>query len=116
MGVGRISPISGYGSVSYIQPMQYRVDNTSAPSDAYAESVKRTGGRDAVSASRPVQYANAQATGSMAASPKQSEEAQKTEAAFNRIASSYDQAVTGYGRGGQGSSYDVIGSQLNLFA
>ena len=111
----KISPISAYsGSQIYINPMHYPVDNTSAVSPEFQESVKRSAGKYSVSASKPVIYADSQA---VSAGPRKgSAKAREMEAAFNRIASDHYGETTSYGSKGEGYGYETSGRVFDVFA
>ncbi len=109
----RISPIDAYSSSVYIRPLEYTVPNTSGTSDSYAESIKRNAGRDAVSASRPVMYPDAQTVASSGRENR--ERAKQVSEYYNRIASKHFGESVGYGSGGEAKSYEAEGRVLDLF-
>ena len=113
MGIGAISPIGAYSSISYIQPLQYPLENRSKVSESYGESVKRIGS-DAVKAVSPVKYADAQAY--QGTGRKTAAQTRKTEMELAGIAAGFYGVTTGYGRNAVPCVYDMSGSLFNEFA
>ena len=121
MAIGAIGGISS-SSMSRIQPLRYSLNNQSQVSDDFAASPVAKGGVEPsaqIGKAAPVSYPNAQAVPER--TPKeaellQAEESQKASAAFNRLASAYSGTVTGYGRGGDGTSYGMAGASFDMFA
>ncbi len=109
----RISPVDAYSSYVYMRPLEYSVPNTSGTSDSYAESVRKNGGGNAVTPSKPVMYADSQ---SVASSGKENrEKAKQVSRYYNRIASRHFGEATGYGSGGEAKGYEAEGRILDLF-
>ena len=110
----RIEPISGYsGFQSYIRPLSYSVGNASDTSAGYSESVKRSAGKYAVGASRPVMYADSQA---VSYGPRKgSDKAREMEQMFNKIASDHYGETTSYGPGGEALGYEAEGRVFDVF-
>ena len=121
MGVGAIGRISS-GSLSYIQPLRYPLENRAEVSEDYENSTLPTPDLSParqVAKTSPVSYPDANAVkvkSPVQAEYAQAEEAQKTAAAYNRVAQQFGAATTGYGRGGFATSYELTGSSLDLLA
>gem|GEM_PF-3426838 len=116
-----ISALNGYASYraeTYIKPLEYTLSSQSDTSQAFRESLRSTN-PGAVSASKPVRYADAQA---YSATPAYSAvahyaNAQRVGQAFNEIAGSYAGLTTGYSSLGGSTAYsDVVGSLFDAYA
>lgn len=117
MAMSGISPIGAYSSMAAIKPIQYQVQNQSEVSDAYQESVGALGGAQSsrpVDAVSPVVYANAQKMATE--SVDTNDVAQKVSQAYNKIASSFSDKITGYSSHGSGEKYSMVGNSIDLFA
>lgn len=101
-----------YNNIAMVKPMNYALSNRSEVSDVYqTEATKETRG---INAASPVGYANAQAyeVDSLA----QLQETQQTAKEFNAIASGFSGTATGYGSDSMASSYELIGSTIDIYA
>lgn len=101
---------------SVVRPMNYSVENHSKASDAYTKSVEQT---DQIGSFRdilpvhPTGYANAQTVRVDAAA--QLEQTRKASQEFNRIAGNFAGMSTGYTDSSAALSYEMIGSNVDLF-
>ena len=98
-------------SYSQIRPQSYALSNESQTSAAYEAS--KTQSLQGIGAVDPVQYPNAQ-TGGKSLSGISS--AQEVEQAYNAIASAFEGVTTFYGQDSVGSSYGMLGSQIDVYA
>ncbi|MCR5654792.1 MAG: hypothetical protein K6G07_04050 [Lachnospiraceae bacterium] len=115
-----ISSLSGYASYrneTYIKPLEYTLSNQSDTSQAFKESLKSTN-PGAVSATKPVRYADAQAYATPTyAAVAHYANAQKVSQAFNEIARSYAGLSTGYSNQGDSTAYSaMVGSLFDAYA
>lgn len=113
MGVGAIGAIGAYNQVSYIRPLNYKLQNTSEVSSSYVDSInKAMETSDPVDAVSPVGYPTAEKVSS-SSSPQS---AKAANALFNGIASAFSSSLTGYSANGAGNQYSVVGNNIDLFA
>ena len=113
LSVEGVRPVSGAMSVSYIQPRPnaYQIENQSEVSDSYRQTQAVTP-QDAVGAARPVRYAN---TDMAAQRASRMEESQRANKAYNDLVGSFGSKVSGYDSGLGATSYEVVGSNIDLF-
>ena len=119
MAISPIMGIGSYGSVSYVQPMNYAVDNDADFSDVYnTESTKQSG---VVNGASPVQYPDAQIqdVDGSAIQIDPLERQQKTLQVsndYNNIAMQFSSNNTSYSMKGIGASYGTAGSRFDAYA
>ena len=106
LSIGRMGATTSY---SQIRPQSYALSNESQTSAAYEAS--KTQSLQGIGAVDPVQYPNAQ-TGGKSLSGISS--AQEVEQAYNAIA--FEGVTTFYGQDSVGSSYGMLGSQIDVYA
>lgn len=109
--------VSGVRSAAVsARPMNYSISNQSQVSDSYADSINNTSA-DAVDASSPVVYANAQHTRAGSSNgASQAQEVQRVSKAMNDIAEGFGGNNTSYTSNMQAQKYDIIGSNIDLYA
>ena len=110
LSIGRMGATST-SSYMAVRPQQYALSNESQASDVYEASAVR--GMTGLGTVHPVQYANAQVSGQSSTS---SVAAHGVEEAYNEIASSFTGMATSYGADMIGTSYGMIGSQIDVYA
>ena len=112
MGIG-IAPISGLGySMTRIEPLQYPLRNQADISDAYVDSVKKTGSAGIVN---PVGYHTARKeTEELTGSKKP--DAVEANQAFNEVAARFVGGSTGYLASGDATAYQLTGSMFDALA
>lgn len=106
--------------MSYIQPMNYTVNNESEVSDAFAE----TGMDGSVKSVPPVVYPNARTVESsegdesnpLKLSADVARKSQQVNRFYNDVASGFRGMITGYNGSTQGLSYEMPGGTIDLFA
>lgn len=119
MAISPIMGIGSYSSISYVQPMNYAVDNDADFSDVYnTESTKQSG---VVNGASPVQYPDAQIqdVDESAIQIDPLERQQKTlqvSNEFNNIAMQFSSNNTSYSMKGVGASYGMAGSRFDAYA
>lgn len=102
-------------SVGGLNTFNYALQNTSAVSSAYTQSMKniqRTGAFADIDAANPVVYPNAQVVDPA----KQVKASQETNKEFNSVASGFMGMTTGYGGAGTSTGYEMLGSNFDAFA
>ena len=111
LSIGRMGATST-SSYMAVRPQQYALSNESQASDVYeASAVKGMTGLGTV---HPVQYPNAQVSGQSSTSSVAA--AHGVEEAYNEIASAFTGMATSYGADIIGTSYGMIGSQIDVYA
>ncbi|WP_033152894.1 hypothetical protein [Pseudobutyrivibrio ruminis] len=119
MAISPIMGIGSYSSISYVQPMNYAVDNDADFSDVYnTESTKQSG---VVNGASPVQYPDAQIqdVDESAIQIDSLERQQKTLQVsndYNNIAMQFSSNNTSYSMKGVGASYGMAGSRFDAYA
>ena len=119
MAISPIMGIGSYSSISYVQPMNYAVDNDADFSDVYnTESTKQSG---VVNGASPVQYPDAQIqdVDESAIQIDPLERQQKTLQVsndYNNIALKFSSNNTSYSMKGVGASYGTAGSRFDAYA
>jgi len=119
MAISPIMGIGSYSSISYVQPMNYAVDNDADFSDVYnTESTKQSG---VVNGASPVQYPDAQIqdVDESAIQIDPLERQQKTLEVsndYNNIAMKFSSNNTSYSMKGVGASYGTAGSRFDAYA
>lgn len=119
MAISPIMGIGSYSSISYVQPMNYAVDNDADFSDVYnTESTKQSG---VVNGASPVQYPDAQIqdVDESAIQIDPLERQQKTLQVsndYNNIAMKFSSDNTSYSMKGVGASYGTAGSRFDAYA
>ena len=114
--------IGGIGNtygMSFVQPMNYSVNNESDVSEAFVE----TGMSGAVMNVPPVVYPNAQTVSAadsesdpLSLSANSVRKSQEVNRAFNDVASKFQGMTTGYSQNTQALSYGMSGNTIDLFA
>ena len=110
-----VGGLSAYSNISYIKPMNYAVENDSQVSDAYTQAVGQSRGTEtfpSVNPSGPVQYANSYRVNPAA----QVEASQKVGQQYNAIAAEFSGIATGYQSDSTSYSYQMIGSNFDMYA
>lgn len=108
LSIGRMGATTSY---SQIRPQSYALSNESQTSAAYEAS--KTQSLQGIGAVDPVQYPNAQTSGKSLSGISS---AQEVEQAYNAIASAFEGVTTFYGQDSVGSSYGMLGSQIDVYA
>ena len=107
-----IGGMSAYNNISTVRPMNYALSNESQVSQAYStEATKDTAGVNAVN---PVRYANAQ-THHIGQTSRLAD-VQKATKQYNEVAANFSGVTTGYNSSQAASSYEMIGSTIDLYA
>ena len=94
-------------------PQSYNLENKSEVSDSFVESLKASGFSNRVEGAAPVQYATASVTTNRIAQVQKNQEVNQ---AYNAIASSFGNQSISYGADSRNTSFNMLGSQLDLFA
>lgn len=94
-------------------PMAYNVENQSEVSDSFVESLQASGYTNRVDAAAPVVYATASVSTNRIAQVQRNQEVNQ---AYNSIAASFDNQSISYGANRQNNTYEMLGSQLDLYA
>ncbi len=111
LSVASLEPISSLKQVS-TRPEAYAVENQAEVSDAFSEAMK-TAGADRVSGAAPVVYPNAQTQVNEVDRIGRSKQVSDV---YNKIASSFKGATTGYDANSNAASYGMVGSNIDLYA
>lgn len=111
LSVTNLEPITSVQRVDR-RPEAYAVSNEAEVSDAFSESMK-TASPNRVNGSAPVVYPNAQIQTSEVSQIRRS---QQVSDAYNKIASSFGGATTGYDASSAAASYAMIGSNIDVYA
>lgn len=115
LSIGRLG---GASSTAYVamQPQNYSLNNQSAVSAAYEESLMQVSGMgagDAIDSTPPVQYPNAQLTENRIA---QIRGAQQAEKGYHSIAAAFEGYTASYNANLQGTTYNTTGAGIDVFA
>lgn len=111
LSVTNLEPITSVKRVTQ-RPEAYAVSNEAEVSDAFTESMK-TAGTGSIRGAAPVVYPNAQVQTNEVA---QTRRAQQVSDAYNKIASSFGGATTGYDANSAAASYAMVGSNIDVYA
>lgn len=110
LSIGRLSASATTSSYASIRPQSYSVANEAEVSAAYTESVQQASGVSGpIGGADPVQYPNAQTVAGVSG-------AHEVEQAYNAVASAFEGATTSYGADLVGTSYGVVGSNIDVYA
>lgn len=108
--------IGALGSDYSVKPLNYSIQNKAKFSSAYTESIA-AGSASGVRAASPVKYPDAQLIESpQALQARAAEDSIAANKAYNRIADSFNGAITGYGNSGMGSAYQTAGTYFDAYA
>ncbi|MCR5546110.1 MAG: hypothetical protein K6F30_06470 [Lachnospiraceae bacterium] len=112
LSASSLNPIS---SIEYrvTTPQAYNVSNESEVSDSFVESLNSIDFSNRVDAAAPVQYATASVTTNRI---NQIQKNQEVNQAYNDIAASFGNQSISYGANSKNSGYELLGSQLDLYA
>lgn len=112
LSASSLNPIS---AIEYktTTPRAYNVENQSEVSDSFVESLQASGYTNRIEGAAPVVYATASATTNRIAQVQKNQEVNQ---AYNSIAASFENFSVSYGADLKYSSFDMLGSQLDLFA
>ncbi len=94
-------------------PQSYNVSNESEVSDSFVESLNSTGYSNRVDAAAPVQYATASISTNRIGQIQKNQEVNQ---AYNSIAASFGNQSISYGADSKNTGYELLGSQLDLYA
>lgn len=111
LSVTDLDPVSSVRRVTQ-RPEAYAVSNEAEVSDAFSESMK-TASTNRVNGPAPVVYPNAQIQTNEVGQIRRS---QQVSDVYNKIASSFGGAATGYGADMKAASYDMVGSNIDVYA
>ncbi|MBQ7676675.1 MAG: hypothetical protein IJT32_00430 [Lachnospiraceae bacterium] len=111
LSVTNLEPITSVKRVTQ-RPEAYAVSNEAEVSDAFSESMK-TANAGRVNGPAPVVYPNAQVRTSEVGQIRRS---QQVSDAYNKIASSFGGATTGYDANRAAASYSTVGSNIDVYA
>lgn len=112
LSVASLTPVSS-GAYVATRQQAYSIDNESAVSSAYRDSIKNTATPEGVLGPAPVQYATTRYNVSGVSSL---EENQRMSKAYNDIASNFGGVSTSYNSNYEASSYDTVGGAFDAFA
>ncbi len=111
-----VERVGAVGSTPYVSTVQnsYAIDNRSAISDAFVESLGRSSATDDVQAAPPVQYANAKNI--KISGTQKVEDSLKVNKAYNDLAEAFNGVSTSYGADSMATSYSPIGGSFDAYA
>ena len=112
LSASSLNPISAI-EYKMTTPRAYNVENQSEVSDSFVESLQASGYSKRVEGAAPVQYATASVTTNRVSQVQKNQEVNR---AYNAIAASFDGFSVSYGADRKNSSFEMLGSQLDLFA
>ena len=112
LSIGRLGAVSTT-SVMAMQPQSYGIQNQSAVSTAYEESIQQLGSGASVDGVHPVQYPKSQLVANRVS---QIEDSQRMEQAYNSIATAFEGNISSYDQSMMGMSYASVGANIDTFA
>lgn len=112
LSVGRLGSTSA-SSILSMQAQSFSLNNQSAVSAVYEESIQQTGMEASIGGVHPVQYPNAQLVANRVS---QIQESQRMEQAYNDIAAGLSGEIAFYNETSLGGQYNSIGTKVDAFA